>query len=174
MSASTRSSRRLPSRRELAVWRAYFETSQELHRLVGARLQADSGLSNPDYAVMVTLSEAVQRTMRSSDLAAHIGWDRSRLSHHLGRMEKRGLIRRERCADDSRGALIVLTDDGLQLYRRCSVPHLCDIRELFVDALTPHQLAAIGEATAALRTHLDSLVDKATEVPDPTTTKETT
>lgn len=163
MGEGTRSSRRLPSKRELAVWREYFETSQELHRLVGARLQSKSGLSNADYAVMVSLSEAERRTMRSSELAARIGWDRSRLSHHLGRMEKRGLIRRERCLDDSRGALIVLTDDGLRLYRHGSVPHLRDIRELFVDALTPQQIDAIGDATAALRAHLDSIVDKTTE-----------
>lgn len=164
MSEGTRS-RRLPTKRELAVWREYFETSQQLHRLMGARLQADSGLSNADYTVMVTLSEAEERTMRSSELAAHIGWDRSRLSHHLGRMERRGLIRRERCADDSRGALIVLTDDGLRLYRKGSVPHLRDIRELFVDALTSRQLDAVDDATASLRTHLDSIADQATEAP---------
>lgn len=164
MSEGTRS-RRLPTKRELAVWREYFETSQQLHRLMGARLQSDSGLSNADYTVMVTLSEAEERTMRASELAAHIGWDRSRLSHHLGRMERRGLIRRERCADDSRGTLIMLTDDGARSYRNSSVPHLRDIRELFVDALTSQQLDAIGDATASLRTHLDSIADQATEEP---------
>lgn len=159
MSAATRSSaRRLPSQHELRVWRDYLETSQLLHRVMGARLLSESGLSNADYVVMLALSEAKDRTMRSSELAAHIGWDRSRLSHHLGRMQKRELIRRERCPEDSRGSLIVLTEDGLRQFRRGSVPHLRDIRALFVDALSAEQLEAIGSAATALRDHLGSIV----------------
>lgn len=145
----------LPSRQELRVWRDYVETSEALRRLLGARLQQQSGISSADYSVLLALSEAGERTMRSSELAARIGWDRSRLSHHLARMEKRELIRRERCADDSRGSTVVLTDAGLGQFRRGSVPHLRDVHELFVDALAPQQLRALGEAVASLRAHLE-------------------
>jgi DNA-binding MarR family transcriptional regulator len=92
--------------------------------------------------------------LRSSELAAHIGWERSRLSHHLGRMERRGLIRREECATDSRGAEVVLEPAGSTAFHGATVPHLRAVRELFVDALTPEQVAAAGEIAEALRAHL--------------------
>ena len=149
------SGRHLPSKDELRIWRDYIEMSDLLRRLMSSRMQSASGLSSGDYAVMLALSEADERAMRSSELASHIGWDRSRLSHHLGRMEKRGLLRRERYVEDNRGALVVLTTDGLRLFRNGSVPHLRDVRELFVDALTPLQLAAVADVTTALRAHLD-------------------
>ncbi|MDF1488382.1 MarR family winged helix-turn-helix transcriptional regulator [Tessaracoccus caeni] len=160
MSQDTSSSRRpLPSRDELRIWRDYIETSEVLRRVMGARMQSRSSISSGDYAVLLALSEAKDRAMRSSDLAEHIGWDRSRLSHHLGRMEKRSLIRRERCPEDSRGCLVAVTDDGLQQFRCSSVPHLRDVRQLFVEPLTPQQLAAIGEAMIALRAHLEAAPD---------------
>jgi DNA-binding MarR family transcriptional regulator len=92
--------------------------------------------------------------MRSSELAARVGWERSRLSHHLGRMERRELIRRDACATDSRGAEVLLTDGGAEAFRHASAPHLHAIRELFVDAFTPAQLAAAEGIADALHAHL--------------------
>ncbi|GID27411.1 MarR family winged helix-turn-helix transcriptional regulator [Paractinoplanes brasiliensis] len=146
--------RRFPTRDELRVWRDFLETGELLRGEMAARLQQSSGLSPGDYAVLLALSEAAGHRLRSSELAATIGWERSRLSHHLGRMEKRGLIRREECATDNRGAEVVLTPDGLAGFQEATRPHLRDIREIFVDALTPQQLEAAGEIAAALRAHL--------------------
>lgn len=148
------SRRRLPTRDELHVWRDFFETTEVLRSALAARLQSDSGLSTGDYSVLLALSEAEGGRMRSSELAAHIGWERSRLSHHLGRMERRGLIRREECVTDNRGAEAVLEPAGAEAFSGATVPHLTAVRELFVDALTPAQLAAAGEIAAALRGHL--------------------
>jgi DNA-binding MarR family transcriptional regulator len=117
-------------------------------------LQTESALSPGDYAVLLALSEAEAHRLRSSELAVHVGWERSRLSHHLGRMERRELIRREECATDSRGAEVVLTTAGAEAFRAASIPHLRAVRELFVDALTPEQLTAAGEIAAALSAHL--------------------
>ncbi|MEU4693609.1 MarR family winged helix-turn-helix transcriptional regulator [Actinoplanes sp. NPDC023714] len=144
----------LPNRDELRTWREFIETTELLRGRIAARLQADSGLSPGDYAVLLALSEAPGNRMRSSDLAAHIGWERSRLSHHLGRMERRGLIGREGAAADNRGAEAVLLPAGRAAFAAATVPHLRAIRELFVDALTPAQLTAAGEVAAALREHL--------------------
>jgi DNA-binding MarR family transcriptional regulator len=69
-------------------------------------------------------------------------------------MEKRGLIRREECRTDNRGAEVVLTTEGAAAFRGATVPHLTAVRELFVDALTPEQVAAAGEIAAALRAKL--------------------
>ncbi len=124
--------------------------------MLSARLQAECGLSPGDYAVLLALQEADDHRLRSSVLAATIDWERSRLSHHLGRMERRGLIGRQECSTDSRGAEIVLTPAGLTAFRSATVPHLRAIRELFVDALTPDQLDAVQDIVAALRGKLPS------------------
>jgi DNA-binding MarR family transcriptional regulator len=139
---------------ELATWRAFIETAEQLRTVLGARLREDSGLSEGDYAVLLALSEAEGRRMRSSALAGHIGWERSRLSHHLGRMERRGLVAREECEEDNRGAEIVATAEGMSAFRRATVPHLRAVRELFLDALTPAQLDAVAEVVEALRERL--------------------
>ncbi|WP_432839696.1 MarR family winged helix-turn-helix transcriptional regulator [Dactylosporangium sp. CA-092794] len=146
-----RPGRRLPTREELAVWRDFIETAEALRGRIAARLQTDAGLSSGDYVVLLALSEAAEHRLRSSDLATAAGWERSRLSHHLARMERRGLIRREDCPTDSRGAEVVLTPDGAAAFHGATVPHLRAVRELFVDALTPQQLAAVADLTAALR-----------------------
>lgn len=146
--------RQLPTRSELRTWRDFLETTDVLRTTLAARLQSESALSPGDYAVLLALSETEEHRMRSSELAAHIGWERSRLSHHLGRMERRGLIRRDECATDSRGAEVVLEPAGAAAFHGATVPHLRAVRELFVDALSPEQLAAAGEIAAALRAHL--------------------
>jgi DNA-binding MarR family transcriptional regulator len=148
-------SRRLPTRQELATWRAFIETTEQLRATLTARLQAECGLSPGDYAVLLALYEAEDHRLRSSALAEHIGWERSRLSHHLGRMERRGLVRREECSTDSRGAEIILSQGGIEAFRRATVPHLRAIRELFIDALTPEQVDAVADVVTALRTQLE-------------------
>jgi DNA-binding MarR family transcriptional regulator len=144
----------MPTREELRIWRNYIETAETLRTLLEGRLQSESSLSSADYRVLLALSEADRRTLRSAELAQLIGWQRSRLSHHLGRMEKRGLVRRAPCADDVHGVDVRLTDLGAESFRRGSLPHLRDVRELFVDALSPEQLAQVDEFTEALRRHL--------------------
>src|SRR3954452_3994449 len=104
--------RQLPTQGELSTWRDFIETTEVLRTALAARLQSESALSQGDYVVLLALSEAQGNRMRSSEMAAHIGWDRSRLSHHLGRMERRGLIRREESTTDGRGAEIVLEPAG--------------------------------------------------------------
>ena len=146
-----RSARRSPTADELRVWRDFIEVTEVLRTEVSARLQSESQLSTGDYAVLLALSEAAGHRLRSSELAIHVGWERSRLSHHLGRMEKRELIVREDCATDNRGAEIVLTATGGSAFRAASAPHLHAIRELFIDALTPEQVTIAGEIALALR-----------------------
>ncbi|TKK91289.1 MarR family transcriptional regulator [Herbidospora galbida] len=145
-----------PTREELRIWRNFIETTDALRAAIAARLLSESGLSTGDYSVLLALTEAENGRLRSSELAATIGWERSRLSHHLGRMDKRGLIRRENCTGDNRGAEAVLTGEGAAAFHRATVPHLRAIRELFVDGLTPAQVGAAGELAAALRDHLES------------------
>lgn len=150
----TATSERL-SERELVVWRSLLDTTTDLRRLLAAELQQVE-LSPGDYAVLLALTEADERTLRSSELADAIDWERSRLSHHLGRMEKRGLIRRTDCPGDNRGALVLLTEDGFEAIRRASGPHLRAVKRLFADALDPQQLDALADVLGSIRTHLDT------------------
>jgi DNA-binding MarR family transcriptional regulator len=150
-----------PTTEELRIWRDFVETTERLRSHLASRLQSDSGLSPGDYAVLLALREADGHRLRSSELAVAIGWERSRLSHHLGRMERRGLIRRVECATDNRGAEAVLTDDGARAFRRATLPHLGAVREMFVDALTPEQMAAAQDIATALRARLDAATGSA-------------
>jgi len=151
------SGRVLPQTGELQVWREFIETFEALRSEVASRLMAETGLSAGDYVILLALSEAPGERLRSSQLAEAVAWERSRLSHHLGRMERRGVIRREECLADSRGAEVVLTTDGAAAFHHATVPHLRAVRELFVDAFTPDQLDAIASIASALRTHLRSV-----------------
>ncbi|KHK99138.1 MarR family transcriptional regulator [Microbacterium mangrovi] len=146
--------RSTPTHEQLRVWRNYIETANELQRLLEARFQNESAMSSGDYQVLLALSEAPGRTVRSSELASLIGWERSRLSHHLGRMEKRGLIARASCPEVAHGVDVTITDAGLDTFRSGSVHHLRAVRELFVDALSDQQLTEVDAVAASLRVHL--------------------
>jgi DNA-binding MarR family transcriptional regulator len=147
---------------ELATWRLLLDTTAELRRFLGAELQASS-LSPGDYQVLLALTEAGARPQRSAELATAIDWERSRLSHHLGRMERRGLIRREGCATDSRGAEVSLTAEGARMFRAAAGPHLRAVKKHFADALTPEQLEALGQILQAVRNHHRAAVWEARE-----------
>jgi DNA-binding MarR family transcriptional regulator len=138
---------------ELAVWRGLIDTTAELRRVLGAELQ-ESSLSPADYQVLLALSETERRRLRSSELARTIDWERSRLSHHLKRMEQRRLIRREECATDNRGAEVILTAEGARIFRRSTAPHMRAIKKHFADALTAQQFEALADILRALQSHL--------------------
>ena len=143
--------------RELAIWRSLIDTTAELRRILGAELQ-ESSLSPADYQVLLALSEADGKRLRSSELAKTIDWERSRLSHHLGRMERRRLIRRDDCLTDSRGAEVSLTADGARVFRRATAPHMRSIKKHFADALTTEQFEALADVLGALQKHHPHLV----------------
>jgi DNA-binding MarR family transcriptional regulator len=149
--------RRRMTSSELATWRSLLDTTAELRRVLGAELQ-ETSLSPADYQVLLALTEAKGKRLRSSELARTIDWERSRLSHHLGRMEKRRLIRRDDCASDSRGAEVSLTAEGRRVFRRATVPHMRSIKRHFADALTPEQFVVLADILVSLQKHLHPYV----------------
>src|SRR5437879_10511612 len=88
--------------RQQRVWQGYLHLNQDLFAVLEQQLARESGLSGADYRVLHPLSEAPGGLLRARDLGNEIGWDRSRLSPHLSRLEKRGLVTREECAEDAR------------------------------------------------------------------------
>lgn len=139
---------------EERVWRSLQFMTMHLDTALAQQLAADSNLSYPDYSVLVALTDSPDGRMRIFELGDVIGWEKSRLSHHLTRMEKRGLVAKEPCGTDRRGAFIVITDHGREELAHAAPGHVAKVRELFIDPLTPEQLSVLGEATAAV---LDAL-----------------
>jgi DNA-binding MarR family transcriptional regulator len=117
-------------------------------------LHRDSGLSGADYDVLSTLSEKAGNRWRSRDLAAQLLWSTSRLAHHLGRMEQRGLIARQPCPGDARGALVSLTGPGQAILCQAAPPHVASVRRHLIDLLTPEEIAALDSIAAKVITHL--------------------
>src|SRR5688500_10159239 len=99
---------------EARAWRGYLKMNSLLAAQLQRDLLQDSDLSLPDYDVLVVLSEAAEDRLRMRDLGQQLLWEKSRLSHHITRMERRGLVRREDCDVDARGAFVVITPEGLR------------------------------------------------------------
>ena len=118
------------------------------------QLQAESGLSLSDYDVLVALSDR-DEGMRVSDLAAQIGWERSRLSHQLRRMEERGLTERRPSAEDGRITNVALTPSGRQAIEEAAPGHVDLVRSLFFDALPENLLAPFTAALEHIHVNLN-------------------
>ena len=127
--------------RESALWRAFLTMRRELDRVVDAQLLRDSGLSAADFAVLVPLSESTSGRLRARDLGAEAGWDRSRLSHQLRRMEQRGLLERTECETDGRGTFVSLTEQGRTAIEGAAPGHVATVRTYLIDDLTAEELA---------------------------------
>lgn len=138
------------------VWRSYRRMAALLATQVNRDMARDSGLSEPDYDVLSHLSESPEHKARLSELAGRMLWSNSRLSHHLTRMQQRGLVRRCECPDDGRGANIVLTDAGLRAIEAAAPPHVASVRAHFIDLLDDDQLRALGDIADTVLTHLTS------------------
>ncbi len=111
-------------------------------------LNRDSGLSETDYDVLSTLSEKPGGSWRARDLAAQLLWSTSRLAHHVGRMEQRGLVTRQPCADDARGALISLTGPAQAVLQQAAPLHVASVRQHLMDLLTPEEVATLDTIAA--------------------------
>lgn len=146
---------------EQTVWRGFLQMQRDLQARLNRQLQQDAGLSGADYEVLVNLSEAPSTRLRAFELADSMQWEKSRLSHHLTRMERRGLIRREECETDARGAFILLTADGRRAIKKAAPLHVGEVRRAFIDVLSAEQLDALDGITRAV---LDQLGEAS---PDP-------
>jgi len=140
---------------EERAWRALQFMQMRLEGALARQLAADSGLSYPDYVVLVALTDRPDGRMRPFELAAVLGWEKSRLSHHVARMAGRGLVEKEACDADRRGAYVKVTTRGRRELEAAAPGHVDSVRRLFVDRLTARQLAALGEAAEAVLAAFD-------------------
>lgn len=137
------------SQEQQLVWRSYLDAVAKIDRHLDDRLRP-FGLDLGEYEILVRLSESEGRQMRMSDLAAAARQSRSRLTHTVTRMERKGLILRTPCPDDRRGVVAELTEAGLGLLRDAAPEHVASVRDVFIDAVEPSDFAALGRAMAAV------------------------
>ncbi|WP_089156572.1 MarR family winged helix-turn-helix transcriptional regulator [Micromonospora sp. NBS 11-29] len=130
--------------REDRAWRGYRRMRRLLDLELARELMQDAGLSEPDYDVLSDLSETPAQRLRLSELADRMLWSRSRLSHHISRMQQRGLVVREECATDGRGSVVALTPAGRRAVEAAAPGHVAAVRRHLIDLLTPAELGALG------------------------------
>ena len=141
-----------------AAWDSFIRMQEKLIGRLSRRVQADSGMSASDYIVLVKLTEAGGR-MRFMDLVKLVEWEKSRMSHQVGRMAKRGLVAKEECPDDGRGAFIVATPAGHEAIEDAAPVHVDHVRRLFIDALTQEDLAALARISNRVLAHMENQPD---------------
>ncbi|GFG65498.1 MarR family transcriptional regulator [Mycobacterium kubicae] len=133
---------------EQAAWRSFVDMHHLLERHLASNLQREFGLSAADFEILVNLSEAPAGRLRAYELGRATSWEKSRLSHHLGRMEKRGLVSREPDPHgDSRFPQIVLTAAGRAAIGSAAPANAARVRRLFIDVLGRERLAIFRQAS---------------------------
>jgi DNA-binding MarR family transcriptional regulator len=140
---------------EQRTWRAWLYSSLLLQDRLDRELTRETGISHAYYEILVQLSEAPDRRMRMSQLADECLSSRSRLSHAVSRLEERGWVRRQVCAEDGRGQLAVLTDEGFAALEGAAPVHVESVRMHLFDQLSPEQVAAMRDLGETLLRHLD-------------------
>lgn len=146
---------------ERRTWIAFIYAQGLLLEQIERDLQRDSNLTLAYYQALVVLSEHPNHAMRMSDLAEALTFSRSRLSHAITRLELNGWIRRERCPEDRRGSLAVLTDEGLRALEAAAPDHVESVRSHLFDLLSPEELRHLREVCETLVRHLIASLDLA-------------
>jgi DNA-binding MarR family transcriptional regulator len=141
------------------AWRGWLAMSGMLRGQIARDLQSECGLSEPEFAVLVHLSEAPGDRMRMTELAGALGWSKSRVSHQCSRMAVRGLVAREGCPEDARSAYAVLTTGGRNEISRAAPRHVESVRRHLIDLLGRDQLDALAAISQQVVTHLLELGD---------------
>lgn len=119
--------------------------ARRIERVIDESLQAGEGLTSPEFAVLVCLSEAPETTLRLRDLCLQLDWDRSRTSHQVTRMERRGLVSKCTCPGDARGVLVKLTATGDKRLKEAVPAHVETVRRLVFDQLRGDQRIPVAE-----------------------------
>lgn len=136
---------------EQEVWRALRELLWGFESAMDRQLIRDSELSGVEYSVLAALSEADDGVLRARDLARQLGWERSRLSHLLKRMETKGLVVRTECPTDLRGFNIMMTKAGRDAIVKAAPGHVSFVRENVFDPLTDEEREALHSAATKIQ-----------------------
>ncbi|MFH9565920.1 MarR family winged helix-turn-helix transcriptional regulator [Streptomyces globisporus] len=144
--------------KEQAAWDGFIRMQEKLIGRLSHYVQADSSMSAADFLVLVKLTGAGGR-MRFMDLTKLVEWEKSRMSHQVGRMAKRGLVTKEDCPDDGGGFFVVATPAGYEAIEGAAPLHVEHVRRLFIDALTQDELDTLTRISSRVVVHLEAQPD---------------
>ncbi len=134
---------------ETQLWNAWKRAGEAVMAGVERDIAATTGLSGPDYGVLSRLADLGRGKLRQQELANSMGWDKSRLSHHLTRMEARSLVRRQTAKGD--GVFVAQTNEGRRVLARARPVHAESIRRHLLAKLTGEQREALGVICGLLK-----------------------
>ena len=129
---------------ELGAWRGLLRAHSALTKALDAELVRAHGLPLSSYEVLLFLADSPDGQMRMSELAAGVLLSRSGLTRLVDRMQREGLLRRERCEDDARGWFAAITPKGRELFTRARKTHLDGVRERFLSHFTREELRSLA------------------------------
>ncbi|WP_421740257.1 MarR family winged helix-turn-helix transcriptional regulator [Cellulomonas sp.] len=140
---------------QLRAWKKLIAVVELLPGTLETQLQRDSGLSHFEYFTLAMLSEAPDRTLRMTSLAAQTNATLARLSHVVTRLEKRGLVRREACAEDRRATNAILTPAGWTTVEAAAPGHVGTVLATVIDPLTAIDIADLDRVMGRILEVLD-------------------
>lgn len=135
---------------EQSTWRAFLGMQRLIRERLERQLQQDAGMPMTYYIILAMLSEAPNRTLRMTELAAMAGTSQSQLSHAATRLEESGWIERRRCLMDKRGYEAVLTDSGFEVLTKAAPSHVESVRSVLFDALSSEQVRQLHTIATAV------------------------
>ena len=140
---------------EWDAWTSFLSMRRQLELALEHQLQRDARISVADYGILLSLSKAEGNQLRAGELAQQLDWEKSRVSHQVSRMEKRGLVERRLCDSDARGTWVGLTPTGTEAVVCAMRDHATTMRQYFFDVVTPVELAAFKAASDRVLGSLD-------------------
>ncbi|WP_314173089.1 MarR family winged helix-turn-helix transcriptional regulator [Streptomyces winkii] len=141
--------------REMAAWQGFLRASNLVGRRLEQQLREESGLSHPQYEILVRLSEAAGGEIRMTELARSLVTSKSGLTYQIGRLEKRGLVSRRSCESDVRGVWARLTAEGGRVLREAAPGHVAAVREALIDVLGTAELELLADGLGRVAHRLD-------------------
>lgn len=147
------------SRREDRAWRAFMHSHHQLVAHLNRGLQK-SGLSGADYEILAVLSSHDKGRMPAHELCNTLGWEKSRVSHQVRRMQNDGLIDREPNPDDARSTIVRLLPAGRTAIEKAAPRHVSDVRRNFIDLFTPAELDMLAALSERILVHLTEADDE--------------
>lgn len=137
------------------AWANYQRMRTRLSGRLNRELAQKTGLSEADFEILMALTETPDESVRALALRCGLEWEKSRLSHQLRRMEERGLVVREECIEDNRGAVIRVTETGRKLAADAQLHYEEAVQRYVVNVLTLEQLEALGAISEAILAQLE-------------------
>ncbi len=122
---------------------------RKMERTIDETLQVDHDLTSSEFAVLASLSEAQGHEMRLRDICSDLEWDRSRTSHQITRMDKKGLVSKVKCEGDARGVIVELTPEGEARLKLAVPAHVETVRRVIFDPMTPEHAEALKSYLSA-------------------------